>query len=95
MSNKTHLEHDTIINLVEVTAVNTDDKQCYREISTEPAQFETAELWADYRPNLADQEIFDFYNHDTFWALDWNGILEYLTIVLIIIGIGYELFFKN
>lgn len=58
------------------------------------AEFDSTDSWTWYRPMLADQERFDFYDHDTVWAVSYYRVIEWITIVLFVVGTSYELFFQ-
>lgn len=36
--------------------------------------------WQTYSPNIPTAAAFDFYDNETFWALNWCRLLEYLTV---------------
>lgn len=58
------------------------------------AELDSTDSWTRYRPMLADQEQFDFYDHDTFWAVSYYRLIEWITIFLFVIGTSYELFLQ-
>lgn len=43
--------------------------------------------WLAYRSTLPDRAAFDFYTHETFWALHWCKCVEAFTVAALLAGL--------
>lgn len=59
------------------------------------AELDSTDSWPTYSPTVYGQDKFDFYDHETFWAVCYYRLLEWITIVVIVFGIGYEIILRN
>lgn len=57
-------------------------------------ELDSTDSWPTYRPTVYGQEKFDFYDHETFWAVSYHRLMEWITIVIIVLRIGYEIILR-
>lgn len=58
-------------------------------------ELDSTDSWPTYRPTVYGQEKFDFYDHETFWAVSYYRLLEWITIVVIVLELSYEIILRN
>lgn len=58
-------------------------------------ELDSTDSWPTYRPTVYGEEKFDFYDHETFWAVSYYRLLEWITIVVIMFEISYEIILRN